>query len=117
MRLFFAIGLVCVSFSVMAQTQSSALEASCSEKIKTIDFNTGAKGEKLDGFCHGYLVAQFEALQASKAICVKANEMATTEYLWPIAQTYKKEKKGPLPLTAQEFISKSLIHAFPCTKK
>lgn len=103
------------SGGIHATTASKTLEAKCAAKIKQMDWTAGFQGEKLDDFCHGYLLGAFEVMASTKAICPNARDLVTPEYLWSVVQTFKDKSKAALP-EAQGLVSRAFSSAFGCDK-
>ena len=96
------------------QTSNDELTKSCEKK--TIVFNKQGErvGEKLGGFCEGYLQATRHALANSKNAECKVTGDSETEYLFSVYQTYLKEKKSPLPNNASSTLLQAFKRAFDC---
>ena len=97
-----------------AQTSNDELTKSCEQK--TIVFNKQGErvGEKLGGFCAGYLQATFHALVNSKGSECKASGDRDAEYLFSVYQTYLKEKKSLLTEGASSTLAQAFKRAFDC---
>jgi len=103
-----ALGFIISSSALAAQPTNDELIKTCEKK--TIVFNKQGErvGEKLDGFCTGYLQATLHALVNSKGSECKISEAKEAEYLFSVYQTYIKEKK----IAPSENASSTLLQAF-----
>ena len=109
-----ALALVTSLPAYAAQTSNDELTKSCEKK--TIVFNKQGErvGEKLGGFCKGYLQATLHALVNSKSIECKVTGDREAEYLFSVYQTYLKEKKLPLSDSASSTLLQAFKRAFDC---
>jgi hypothetical protein len=103
-----ALGFIISSPASAAQTSNDELMKSCEKKTIVFNKQGNRVGEKLDGFCTGYLQATFHALLNSKGSECKISEAKEAEYLFSVYQTYVKEKKTP----PSESASSTLLQAF-----
>ena len=93
-----------------ALTMEELLKACGNE---TIVFNKKGEqvGQKLDGYCSGYLLGALESLAlVDPNICIK--DKITPEHLLSVLKTYIKEKGGEE--NAQETLRKAFTRAFSC---
>jgi hypothetical protein len=116
-RILFAVPTLALAVSLPAfakQVSNDNLIKSCEKK--TIVFNKQGErvGEKVDGFCAGYLQATFHALLNSKGADCKVSEDKEPEYLLSVYQTYLKEKKLSLSESASRSLSQAFRRAFDC---
>jgi hypothetical protein len=97
-----------ITVSVPAWTTdltNKELAAACGNKTLVYSKQGERVGEKIDGFCSGYLQATFSAL-VNSASC-KASDQSS-EFLLSVYQSYVKEKN----VSASDSASKTLTQAF-----
>lgn len=70
-------------------------------------------GERLGGFCDGYLQGFFNALVNSKTICPETNERITSEFLLSVVQTYRAEATNR-SAEGSEILEAAFKRAFAC---
>jgi len=103
-----ALGFIISSPASAALTSNDELMKSCEKKTIVFNKQGDQVGEKLDGFCSGYLQATFHALLNSKGSECKISEAKEADYLFSVYQTYIKEKKT----APSERASSTLLQAF-----
>lgn len=115
--LFAVLALAASLPAYAAQTSNDELIKACGKK--TIVFNKQGErvGEKLDGFCAGYLQATIHALVNSKGSDCKISEDKDSEYLFSVYQTYLKEKKTLPSEGASITMLQAFRRAFDCKSK
>ena len=101
--------IILVSQAHASDITNKELVATCSEKTIVYGRDDNKKlvkaGEKLDGFCAGYLQATFSSLMNSSSCKEKESDLA---YLLSVYQQYIKDKKVPESTSA----SATLMQAF-----
>ena len=97
-----------------SQTSNDDLMKSCENK--TIVFNKQGErtGEKLDGFCAGYLQATLHALENSIASECKTSKAKDNEYLFSVYRVFLEEKKTPPSENASSVLLQAFKRAFDC---
>lgn len=108
-----------VAGPALAQIRTEALLDSCKKKTQVwerVEGKLQPVGEKVDGFCHGYLVATWDVLTQSKAICVSGDKPAV-DYLLSVVQTYVKADPKAVERGAAQVIRAAYARAFPCKEK
>jgi hypothetical protein len=101
-----------------ASTSTETLTAACGETtkvVKTVGDDARIVGEKLGGFCKGFLQGTFDLLALEGGVCNK-EDAPSPEYLLSVLRTYVKDNparaKGPAAPVARD----AFRRAFPCEK-
>jgi len=83
---------------------------------KTLVFSAQGKrvGEKIDGYCQGFLEGAFAVLVHKGAICQPKNDAdaVTAEYLISVLKQYRADEKSEMDLGTT--IENAFARAFPC---
>ncbi|TCL74456.1 hypothetical protein EV286_10216 [Rhizobium sp. BK251] len=83
---------------------------------KTLVFSAQGKrvGEKIDGYCQGFLEGAFAVLVHKGAICRPKDDAdpVTAEYLITVLNQYRADEKSEMDLGTT--IEKAFVRAFPC---
>ena len=108
------LGITISSSSSANQTTNDELVKSCEKKTIVFNKQGDRVGEKLDGFCTGYLQGTYHALINSKGSKCKISEAKEAEYLFSVYQTFIKEKKTESSESASSILLQAFKRAFDC---
>lgn len=99
-----------------AQLSNEGMIKSCEQKTIVINKQGERVGEKLGGFCSGYLQATVHALLNTQGISCKNVdfEKQQPEYLFSVYQTYLKDKKAQSSDSASRTLLQAFQRAFDC---
>jgi hypothetical protein len=114
-RRSFVVILIVIISSINVAWSSSLedLQASCAKKTIVVGRDGVRIGEKLDGFCVGFLEGAFVMMEQAKLICPEGR--SDGEFLLSVLNTYANDKqiKG---VDAGEAVGAAYRRAFPCKK-
>lgn len=115
--------LVLAGGAAQADVSGRQLVDKCKEKtpvMQRVDGKLTVVGERLDGYCEGYLLGVYGALVQSGIICAPSNEV-TGDYLKSVFDHYFKtlprdKAEGYLKTVspASEMLKTAYSRAFPC---
>jgi hypothetical protein len=110
-RAILIVGIVVPSTAFAESIES--LQVRCAQK--TIVWNReGTKvGEKMDGYCLGFLEGAMGVMRHANLICI--DEAANGPFLHSVFTTYVNDQK-PKGVDATEAITAAYQRAFPCKK-
>lgn len=94
--LAFLIGIALCTPALAGQKGVDELLAQCNKKVTVMGRDASGKlikaGERLDGYCEGYLEGSFAALLRAKLICFKdTGEPPSAEFLLSLVRTYRAD--------------------------
>jgi hypothetical protein len=108
------ISVVIISYIDAAHSSSlEELQVSCAQKTIVVGRDGARIGEKLNGYCIGFLEGAFALMEQTKLICPESRNNG--EFLLSVLNTYVNDRqiKG---IEAGEAILGAYQHAFPCKK-
>ena len=114
-RLIAAVISIVIMSSVDGFARSFSLEelqTSCAQKTIVVGKDGARLGEKLDGYCVGFLEGTFAAMEQAKLICPEGR--SDTAFLLSILNTFVNEKQ--IKGDAGEAVGAAYRRAFPCKK-
>ena len=97
-----------IAAAAAADISNNDLHKSCTNKTLVYNKKGVRIGEKLDGFCAGYLQATLDALKNTAGSKCNTTDEKTPDYLLSIYETYTKEKN----ISPSESASKTLLDAY-----
>jgi hypothetical protein len=106
-----------VNSSVQASPLSNEdMNKSCEQKTIVLNKQGEKVGEKLGGFCSGYLQATAHALLNTPGVSCKIvdPEKQQSEYLFSVYQTFVKDKKALPTESSSKTLLQALRRAFDC---
>ena len=109
-----AILIVIISSVDVARPSSlEELQASCAQKTIVVGRDGTRIGEKLDGYCVGFLEGAFAVMEQSKLICPEKRN--GSEFLRSVLNTYVNDKQIK-DVEAGEAVGAAYRRAPPCKK-